>query len=182
MVTSWIQWWIPCYKGSKLSNLLAAGPPCRFINNDITTVSPGPADQAKRHERSVKDFGDQSLIVSADKWQTSLVDKGSEEQTARQNRLQTLICFSSRKNVTWTTARYIISIYPRLPKTVYFTAVLTKTVYWGRRFIFPFFVHHHLVVFSPFSTSNRHSQSLGPVILRFWGYPNPRQKTAVPRQ
>ena len=61
-------------------------------------------------------------------------------------------------------------------------------LFWQRRFIGEdglfslFFVHHHLVVFSPFSTSNRHSQSLGPVILRFSGYPNPRQKTAVPRQ
>ena len=68
--------------------------------------------------------------------------------------------------------------YPRLPKTVYFTAVLTKTVYWGRRFIFPFFCAPPLGSFSPFSTSNRHSQSLGPVISRFSGYPNPRQKNS----
>lgn len=74
-----------CYKGSKLSNLLATGPPCRFNKkrHHHVFLQPGPADQAKIHKRSVKDFGDQWLfqLISG---KTSLVDKSSEEQTARQ--------------------------------------------------------------------------------------------------
>ena len=57
-------------------------------------------------------------------------------------------------------------------------------LFWQRRFIREdglfslFFVHHHLVVFSPFSTSNRHSQSLGPVISRFFRVPQSTAKNS----
>ena len=62
-------------------------------------------------------------------------------------------------------------------------------LFWQRRLLgktvyFPFLCAPPLdSSFSPVSTSNRHSQSLGPSGFQdFSGYPNPRQKTAVPRQ